>query len=98
MARADDIRKSGAEVRIDGPCFSACTVLPPYDEPDRICVSRYGALGFHVTKASEPGMSKILMGVYPKQIKAWIASRGGLGEWHLWMSAPMLAGIFRVCK
>jgi hypothetical protein len=98
MARADEIRKSGAMVRIDAPCFSACTVLPPYSEPERICVGRYGALGFHVIKASEPGMSKILMGVYPEAIRAWIAVHGGLSERHLWMSAyDLVAAGFKPC-
>jgi hypothetical protein len=41
------VRQSGERVVIDGPCFSACTLVLSMVPRSRICVTRRAVLGFH---------------------------------------------------
>jgi ClpP class serine protease len=41
------LRQSGERVVIDGPCFSACTLVLSTVPRKRICVTSRAVLGFH---------------------------------------------------
>src|ERR1700740_1185371 len=71
-------------VRIEGTCSSACTVLLGYIPRKDICVTPNAALGFHL--ATMQFATDQLMQAYPDDIKAWISQHGGL-KWPqvLWM-------------
>src|SRR5437868_7705403 len=47
------LRSSGQQVVIDGPCLSACTMVLGVIPRERICVTRRARLGFHA--AWHPG-------------------------------------------
>src|SRR5262245_17590543 len=44
------VRQSGERVVIDGPCFSACTLVLSIVPGNRICVTRRAVLGFHAAR------------------------------------------------
>ena len=44
----------GVDVRIVGPCQSACTVLLAHIPYDRICVTPQASFGFHLAHRAEP--------------------------------------------
>ena len=54
------LRYSGERVTIDGPCYSACTLVLSEISRNRICVTSRAVLGFHAERASRPG-SNILI-------------------------------------
>ena len=71
---------------IDGDCSSACTLVLA-KSPDLICATERGWFNFRASRDNKTGASRpdgdaILMAAYPKEVKDWIASRGGLtNEW-----------------
>src|SRR5262249_389448 len=44
------LRQSGERIVIDGPCFSACTLVLSTIPRDRICVTSRAVLGFHAPR------------------------------------------------
>jgi hypothetical protein len=51
LALFESLRQSGQRIVIDGPCFSACTLVLISIPRRRICVTRRAMLGFHAAKA-----------------------------------------------
>jgi hypothetical protein len=43
----EGLNRSGERVVIDGPCFSACTLVLTAIPLDRVCATRRAVLGFH---------------------------------------------------
>src|SRR5207247_3583531 len=91
------LRGSGERVIIDGPCLSACTMVLGVIPRERICVTPRARLGFHA--AWHPGprgpvtsqsATKLLMDVYPENVRSWIKSRGGLTRRLLVLSGSEL--------
>lgn len=85
----------GVDVRIVGPCQSACTVLLGYVPRRRICVTPQARFGFHA--ARRPEMTAVLWRGYAPDIRGWIDARGGLAPDFKWMSAPDIYRYFRKC-
>ncbi len=85
----------GVNVRIVGPCQSACTVLLGHIPRDRICVTPAGSFGFHLAKV--PKSTAILWGSYSSDIQGWINAHGGLKENFIWMRAPDTYKFFKKC-
>ena len=48
------LRQSGERIVIDGPCFSACTLVLTTIPTSRICVTRKAVLGFHAARVERP--------------------------------------------
>ena len=44
------LRQSGQRVIVDGPCFSACTLVLSSIPRNRICVTQKAVLGFHAPR------------------------------------------------
>jgi hypothetical protein len=83
------LRESGERIIIDGPCFSACTLVLSTIPRERICVTRRAVLGFHGARLFDregneyrtpPPVNAAVVGAYPKPVQQWIARRGGLGR------------------
>src|SRR5215813_4847376 len=76
----DMVRQSGQRVVIDGPCFSACTLVLTTVPANRICVTRKAVLGFHAARLVDdmgneyaaPNATRIVMGTYPPGVQNWI--------------------------
>jgi hypothetical protein len=82
-------------VRIVGPCISACTVLLGYVPRKNICVTPRASLGFHL--ATMQFATQELWQAYPPDIRAWISRNGGLTYRLMWLQAPYIYRYFRKC-
>jgi hypothetical protein len=99
------LRGSGERVIIDGPCLSACTMVLGVIPHERICVTARARLGFHA--AWHPGedghpvpsqeATKLLMDIYPEQVRSWIARRGGLSPHMMFLSGRELTAMYQTC-
>jgi hypothetical protein len=85
----------GVNVRIVGPCQSACTVLLGHIPSSRICVTPEASFGFHL--ANLPQATARLWSSYSPGIKAWINAHGGLTHDFIWMRAPDVYRYFKKC-
>jgi len=85
----------GVDVRIVGPCQSACTILLAHIPYDHICVTPQARFGFHQAKFQRS--TDMLWAGYSAGIRAWINARGGLTPDFKWMGAPDTYRFFRKC-
>jgi hypothetical protein len=100
------VRKSGERVIIDGPCFSACTLVLSIVPDDRICVTRRAVLGFHAARLlddrgrlhAEPGATRLVLETYPEAVQQWIRRRGGLTSRLLLLRGRELAALVPLCR
>lgn len=102
----DRVRASGERVVIDGPCFSACTLVLSTVPNERICVTRRAVLGFHAARSidrrgrtyAEPEASELVFETYPSPIRYWIRRHGGLTSRLLLLRGRELAAIYPICR
>jgi hypothetical protein len=101
----DGIRESGERVVIDGPCYSACTLVLAAVPNDHICVTRRAVLGFHGARSvdkrgrfhAEPEASSAVLDAYPEPVRAWIRKRGGLNSHLLLLRGRALTQMYPRC-
>jgi hypothetical protein len=94
-ARWAGLAARGVNVRIVGPCQSACTVLLGHIPRSRICVTPGASFGFHLARLETA--TKTLWNAYQADIRGWINARGGLKKEFIWMRAPDTYRFFRKC-
>ena len=94
-ARWAGLAARGVDVRVVGPCQSACTVLLGHIPADRICVTPQASFGFHL--AHLPQATATLWNGYSSGIKGWIDAHGGLTHNFIWMRAPDTYKFFHKC-
>ncbi len=102
----DALRDSGERVVIDGPCYSACTLVLSTVPNERICVTRRAVLGFHAARSIsrrgrltvEPEASKVVLETYPEPVRRWIQRHGGLGSRLLLLRGRELAAMYPRCR
>jgi hypothetical protein len=90
-----ELAARGVDVRIIGPCQSACTVLLAHIPRNRICVTQQAAFGFHLAKHANS--TAMLWAGYDEGIRSWINAHGGLTADFKWMRAPDIYRFFRKC-
>jgi hypothetical protein len=99
-------RATGERIIIDGPCLSACTLLTGIVPRDHVCVTRRAMLGFHaasyyndVSRSLVPTSAgtRLVMRLYPPEIRAWINRHGGLTPHLITMRGPDLATLYPAC-
>src|ERR1700724_971104 len=87
IRKFESVRASGERVVIDGPCLSACTLLTGIVPRDHVCVTARAVLGFHAASYYDDASrslvptregSRVVMRLYPPEIRAWIDRHGGL--------------------
>ncbi len=86
LARFQRARATGETIVIDGPCYSACTMVLGLVPRNRLCVTANAVLGFHAAWSSDSAGNRLpdragtrqLMKTYPRSIRTWIAQNGGL--------------------
>src|SRR6185295_970792 len=71
-ARWSELARQGVNVRIIGPCQSACTVLLGHIPRSRICVTPEASFGFHLAKRADA--TAMLRRAYAADITAWITA------------------------
>jgi len=99
------VRNSGERVIIDGPCFSACTLVLSIVPEDRVCVTRRAVLGFHAARLldrggrlrAEPRATRIVLETYPEAVQQWIRRHGGLTSRLLLLRGRELAAMVPPC-
>jgi hypothetical protein len=94
-ARWAALAARGVDVKIVGPCQSACTVLLAHIPYDRICVTPQARFGFH--QAHRADATATLWAGYSAGIRDWINARGGLTPDFKWMGAPDTYRFFHKC-
>jgi hypothetical protein len=85
----------GVNVKIVGPCQSACTVLLGHIPRNKICVTPNASFGFHLAKI--PSATDTLRHAYAADITGWINRHGGLKTDFIWMRAPDTYRYFKKC-
>jgi hypothetical protein len=101
----EQLRRSHERVVIDGPCFSACTLVLIIIPQSRICVTRRAVLGFHAARAIDqygheypaPEATRVVDAAYPAPIRNWIRRHGGLTRTPIFLSGRELAGMVPRC-
>ena len=63
----EKLSRSGERVVIDGPCFSACTLVLSAMPADRICATRRAVLGFHAPQL----VTSAVANTPPRPRRAW---------------------------
>ena len=99
------LASAGESVVIDGLCASACTILLSEFAHDKICVTSRATLGFHAAwnygpngrAFTDPETTLMLYAAYPKPVRRWIASRGGLRPQTIFLSGKPLQAMYRSC-
>jgi hypothetical protein len=101
-----EMRASGERIVIDGPCLSACTLLTGIVPRDHVCVTNRAVLGFHaasyyndVSRSLVPTRAgtRLVMRLYPPEIRAWINQHGGLSPQLITMRGRDLAAFYPPC-
>ncbi|HTZ00893.1 MAG TPA: hypothetical protein VMC05_01070 [Xanthobacteraceae bacterium] len=94
-ARWAGLAARGVDVRIVGPCQSACTVLLGHIPRSKICVTPDASFGFHL--AHLQSATATLWSAYAADIRGWIKEHGGLTNEFIWMRAPDTYRFFHKC-
>jgi hypothetical protein len=100
------LRQSGQRVIIDGPCYSACTLVLSIVPARRICVTRRAILGFHAARRVDkygneypaPQETRLFNATYPAPIRDWIRRHGGLRGRPIYLRGRELAEIYPRCR
>lgn len=101
------LRRSGQRVVIDGPCYSACTLVLSTIPRARICVTRRAILGFHAPKLVDAygqeypapqTTTRVVTAAYPPAIRNWISRHGGLTDRPIFLRGRELAALYRRCR
>ena len=94
-AQWSELARKGVNVRIVGPCQSACKVLLGHIPRSRICVTSDASFGFHLAHRADA--TATLRRAYAPDITAWINAHGGLTQDFIWMRAPDTYRYFKKC-
>ena len=100
------LRQSGQRVIVDGPCFSACTLVLSSIPANRICVTPKAVLGFHAPRwvdgqgrqYAATAETRIFVATYPAPVRAWIERHGGLTSKLILLRGRELATMFPRCS
>jgi hypothetical protein len=102
----ENFRQSGERIVIDGPCYSACTLVLSTIPQNRICVTSKAVLGFHAARLMDdngrlyaaPGATRVVADTYPAGVRAWISRHGGLTAKPIFLRGRELAALYPRCR
>jgi len=101
------MRAAGEHIVIDGPCLSSCTLFTGIVPRDHVCVTSRAVLGFHAASYYDDAAralvptaagTRVVMRLYPQDIRAWINRHGGLSAQLIMMSGQDLAALYPSCR
>jgi hypothetical protein len=101
------MRAAGERLVIDGPCLSACTLFTALIPRDHVCVTPRAVLGFHAASYYDDARrslvptragTRLVLRLYPPQIRRWIDQHGGLTPRIITMRGPTLASLYNTCQ
>jgi hypothetical protein len=96
-------------VVVDGPCTSNCTYFLNLVKAEKVCVTKFARLAFHIGQATEYPTVVLATGErgmmtlsfkppYTGKVAEWIQNRGGLSRELKVMYAEDAARIWRWCS
>lgn len=100
------LEQSGERVVLDGPCFSACTLVLTAIPRERLCVTSRAVLGFHAAQFFDtrsrkrypaPAATQVLASTYPEGVRNWIDRHGGLTSKVILLRGQELASLYSRC-
>jgi hypothetical protein len=102
----EQVEQSGQRVVIDGPCYSACTLVLSIVPSERICVTKRAVLGFHAARwldergrtTAAPEATRLVVETYPPMVQTWIGQHGGLTAKPIFLRGRALAAIYQRCS
>lgn len=88
QARYAYYKRTGTKVEVRGPCYSACTLLLTYVEPENLCIAAGAFMAFHAVRGLDRGayMENETFQYYlnlPRPIRLWINANGS------WQALPL---------
>jgi hypothetical protein len=100
------LRQSGERIVIDGPCYSACTLVLSTIPHGRLCVTRRAVLGFHAPRLVDdygqeyfaPEATHVMGAAYPAPIRNWISRHGGLTQRPIFLRGRELMALYPLCR
>jgi hypothetical protein len=100
------VEQSGQRVVIDGPCYSACTLVLSLVPSERICVTKRAVLGFHAARwldergrtTAAPEATRQVAETYPPMVRTWIEQHGGLTAKPIFLRGRELTAIYQRCS
>lgn len=101
------VRRSGQRVVIDGPCYSACTLVLSAIPAARLCVTRRAVLGFHAPTLRDAyghelpapeATTALVTAAYPAAVRRWIGRHGGLTGQPIFLRGRALAALYHSCR
>jgi hypothetical protein len=107
VQKFQEMRASGERIVIDGPCLSACTLLTGLVPRDHVCVTSRAVLGFHAASYYDDASqslvptregSRVVMQLYPAEIRLWINRHGGLRPQLLTLRGRELTAFYHTCR
>jgi len=107
VRKFEAVRASGERIVIDGPCLSACTLLLGIVPRSHICVTQQAVLGFHAASYYDDASrslvptregSRLVMRVYPPEIRGWIERHGGLTPKLIRLQGRELTAMYHTCQ
>ena len=77
-----EYRLMKTKVEIRGPCYSACTLITSYVEPENLCIAEGAFFAFHAVRGFNTGErmdteTLIAYKMQPMPIQRWIERNGG---------------------
>jgi hypothetical protein len=105
LSRFEALRSSGEKVIVDGPCYSACTLLLGKLPKSQVCVTGRATMGFHAAwlpdERGRPVASRawtsVLWQNYPEEIRRWISRHGGLTPRMIYLRGSELTSMYPRC-
>lgn len=98
------LRQTGAEVMVDGPCISACTLVFGLIDADKVCITSRALFGFHsASKGDEfaQDITQMIWLQYPEYVRQFLLSKGWDGTTAhpdlIWMDNQTALGFFKPC-
>jgi hypothetical protein len=100
------LRQSGERIVIDGPCYSACTLVLSAIPHNRVCATRRAILGFHAPRLVDdygqeyfaPEVTRVMVAAYPAPIRNWISRHGGLTRRPIFLRGRELMALYPLCR
>ena len=100
------LRHSGERIVIDGPCYSACTLVLSMIPHNRVCVTRRAILGFHAPRLVDdygreylaPEATREVVAAYPAPTRNWISRHGGLRHRPIFLRGQELMALYPLCR
>jgi hypothetical protein len=107
VSKFQDLRASGEQLVIDGPCLSACTLFTAFLPHGQVCVTPRAILGFHAASYYDDARrslvptragTRLVMRLYPPAIRGWIERHGGLTPRLIGLRGRELAALYSACR